>query len=136
MPRTAKKAAPVVQPVTQMKPRRRSTKVVSIKGSQVTAAERKLRDFVAHLPAEFIECRQYNHAWTGHTVETGRDRYTVTLRCLRCKSYAREILSRDGSREGKRSIQYVEGYLAVGMGRMTPQVRAAVRLESVHRQVG
>ncbi len=97
------------------------------------AATQRLLDFVADLPLEFLECRQYNHAWTGETVHSGKKQYQVTLRCLRCKSYAREVLLEDGSREGKRQIQYVEGYLAHGMGRLDGRGRSALRLEGVHR---
>lgn len=104
---------------------------------RISAAEaatlKRLREFVADLPAEFLECRQYNHAWTGYTVESGKGQYTVTLRCLRCKSFAKEVLTQDGSREGKRHIQYVEGYLAHGMGRLDGDARAALRLEGVKR---
>lgn len=132
MPRTAKKTAAPSRPTSR--PRLRN--VVSIQAAEHRAAEKRLRAFVADLPAEFLECRQYNHAWTGYTVESGRKQYTVTLRCLRCKSFAREVLAQDGSREGTRTIQYVEGYLAHGMGRMTGEARSALRLEGVHRHVG
>lgn len=122
-------------PTTAVRQRRTTAEPKTNIIAMERASLRRLRQFVADLPAEFLECRQYNHAWTGHTVTRGKKQYTVVLLCLRCKSHAREILSDDGSREGKRSIQYVEGYLAHGMGRLDGQARAALRLEGVHRNL-
>jgi hypothetical protein len=103
--------------------------------TKVTPINRKAKQFAEKLPAEFLECRQYRHAWSAHTVQTGKSTYTVTIRCLRCKSLATEVIDQTGQREGNRHINYAEGYLARGLGRMDGTALAAVRLENLHRQI-
>ena len=97
------------------------------------ASIRRLRQFAAALPAEFLECRQYGHAWTAYTVGRGKRTFEVTIDCMRCKSKAIETLDINGNREGNRRIRYVEGYLCHGMGRLDGRARAVLRLEGVHR---
>jgi len=123
--------AALAKPVV-LKPATKATTTLRVPESE---ALQRLREFVDHLPIEYLECRQYNHAWTGHTVQSGRDGFQVTLRCLRCQSQATESLTRDGSRDGKRHIHYVEGYLARGMGRLTGRGRDIVRLAGVNRHL-
>lgn len=97
------------------------------------ATRRRIEKFVADLPIEFLECRQFGHAWTASTVTKTGGRFEVTIRCLRCASYAVERLRSDGVRNGKRNIQYVEGYLSHGLGRLDGAARAALRLELADR---
>ena len=100
-------------------------------------AMRAFQQWAATLPGAFLECRQYGHAWTGLTVATGRRNYEVTLRCMRCTSTASEVLSkRNGVREGRRKIAYVEGYLAHGLGPNTSEKRSFMRLEAAARLAG
>lgn len=97
------------------------------------ATRRQMQRFVADLPTEFLECRQFGHAWTAHTVAKTGGRFEVTIRCMRCTSQAVERLRSNGLRNGKRNIQYVDGYLSHGMGRLDTSARAVLRLELANR---
>lgn len=93
--------------------------------------------FARELPAEFIGCRARQHLWEPATATWDREAraYDIGERCARCASTRRQLISQRG--EVLRSvIDYAEGYLAKGIGRIVGDAKDAVRLEMVTRMVG
>ena len=97
--------------------------------------ENDVLTFIQNLPPDYLECRQYGHAWGPHEVHVDQGIYDVTIQCSRCFSSAREVISRRGERLRKRSVRYSEGYLTKGLGRLDGDTRSMLRLEGVLRMV-
>lgn len=101
-----------------------------------------LEGAVHELPTKYIQCRDFAHSWKGHDarrVESteGRRRfafYEVILRCTRCDTKRLRRISPDGHIMGS-SYEYADNYLLKGVGRMTSDDRAVVRLESTLRLI-
>jgi len=90
---------------------------------------KRLRD----LPDEFLACRDLRHAWEelGYFRERGSGRgggpIIRKLRCLRCGTLRRDILSNSFAEKTTHYYGHPEGYRLEGMG------RAAI--EEVRREV-
>lgn len=87
-------------------------------------------------PLSFRECRSYRHPWSASTVDYDKraDEYTETLVCPRCTAERVSILDGEGYTLTSK-IKYPTGYLLQGAGRVAPEHRAALRLESVRRRL-
>lgn len=85
---------------------------------------------------EYLKCRRWGHAWKEwRYVERPEEgvRSRTILRCGRCKQKAHDDMDYLGY--ALRTIQYEEDYLAPkGMGRLTREDRALLRLEIDERQ--
>lgn len=94
---------------------------------------RQVQQFAQGLSQEFLECRQYGHAWKPYTVDSGGGLYEVTIRCSRCTSEGVDTVNRRGQRIRPRRPRYAQGYLASGMGRMTGEAASVIRMEMIQR---
>lgn len=85
------------------------------------------------MPDNFIQCRDYRHAWRPFHVEELRDGgFEQILRCSRCKSKRIRLIGSRGQLV-KREYDYTKGYVIKGMGRLTGNELDAMRLESIMR---
>jgi len=79
---------------------------------------------------DFLECRDFMHAWKAHTVERESGGFRETLRCSRCGTFKVRILNRWGYIIKSHHGPYPDGYLRPkGEGRMTKKDRAQARLQ-------
>lgn len=96
------------------------------------------RDEVAeladHWPAAFLACRNYGHQWAPlRAVINARGWVDVRELCPRCTSERSYEMSPRGRVYGHPSIDYAEGYLASGLGRIQGEAKEAVRAGSIRR---
>lgn len=96
-----------------------------------------LDNWLADVDPNFLNCRRFGHAWVEWRYQA-RPAVGVlsrtTLRCTRCQQKAFDDL--DYSGYNTRQIQYDDDYLApVGMGHLSTDDRAKLRLESERRRV-
>lgn len=105
------------------------------KSSQLTELERQIQA----KSEEYLACRELRHHWDGYTAHySAADRSVIqrTLKCVRCAAEKdQEISSRSGMILWTGAVRYPEGYLFVGVGRMTTEAMGAVRLASVTNQL-
>jgi len=83
---------------------------------------------------DHLQCRDFGHSWrprTARWIETEKC-YETELRCQRCTSIRLRYLSARGDIISSR-YQYADGYTVKGLGRLTGDDRAQIRLESVLR---
>lgn len=92
-------------------------------------------EFAEGLPDTFLECRELGHLWRPyHATFNEYGGYDRVLRCSRCYTKRVQVITRRGV-VVKNSYLHPEGYLHVGMGRITGDARGAMRLVSLQRQV-
>jgi hypothetical protein len=83
-----------------------------------------------------LTCRDYGHAWRPLTARYAEEGSIVrTQRCTRCRTEREQTLSLSGMVLGGH-YAYPEGYLAPrGIGRLTADHRAVLRVESIRRLI-
>jgi hypothetical protein len=87
------------------------------------------------MPENFIQCRDYMHAWKPYGAKLNPDRtYTSTLRCNRCSTLKVRTVNHHGSILSVH-YDYPEGYTISGSGRLDGDARDRIRLRSVLRQI-
>jgi hypothetical protein len=87
---------------------------------------------VEDIPEQFILCRDLLHAWQPYDARISRKHREIerVMRCLRCATLKVQVFSLEG--ELKRSrYEYVEGYLLKGVGHLTVDDRARLRVLDV-----
>lgn len=87
------------------------------------------------VPEDYLLCRELRHAWGPYTAAYMKGRRNVierTLQCKRCTAKKdQQISGTDGSILWSGQIEYPEGYLFTGVGRLTSEAMGVVRLASV-----
>lgn len=85
-------------------------------------------------PDEYLECRTYGHDWrpSRATWNPAYRYYLVTQLCPRCLS-ERRIDMNDRGHVVNQWIDYAEGYLSKGLGRIVGDGRDALRLATIER---
>lgn len=88
---------------------------------------------------EHIQCRDFSHSWRPFTASVVRygnrgSAYEQQLRCSRCRSIRRRLLSMTGSVITS-NYDYSDGYIIKGLGRLTGTEKDHLRLVSVQRLV-
>lgn len=79
-----------------------------------------------------IVCRANNlHAWKPFTARRGRGYILLTQRCTRCFNRRTAEMDEQGYLITRWKIEYREGYLLKGLGRVGPDGRAALRLATL-----
>lgn len=83
-----------------------------------------------------LHCRDFGHSWRSHSARYLPDQrvYERTLRCSRCRTLRNQWISERGDylRTG---YKYAAHYQMRGVGRLTVDHRAQLRLASVQRDV-
>jgi hypothetical protein len=82
-----------------------------------------------------LQCRDFGHAWRPYTArwDTDEKAYEQQIRCSRCKTVRKRLLTRTGAYARNPKYDYTPGYLFPGLGRLSKDDRNWVRLESVLR---
>ena len=97
-----------------------------------------MQQWSAGLPDSYLLCRDMGHLWRPFRAWwSDQDReYKRVLRCGRCKTERHQAISAAGIVNENHYV-YAEGYVApAGTGRMDPEGRGTLRLESVLRLIG
>lgn len=118
--------------------RRAATKVEPPKISRERRAGQTSSDLelaIAEMKPEFVRCRDGNHHWMPHTVRTASYGYERIRKCDSCMSFRSTLLDHRGYVIEDKGINYTDGYVLVGLGRLSGDDRAAVRLNQVKREV-
>lgn len=86
------------------------------------------------LPDNFLRCRELSHNWSPYTASINNRTRTIyrVLRCTRCKARKHQDLTPRGH-VVRTHIQYAEGFLHKGKGRIVGEARDVLRLASVMR---
>lgn len=91
------------------------------------------------MPEDYLLCRELRHAWGPYTAAYMRGQRNVierTLQCKRCKGRKdQQISGKDGSILWSGQIEYPEGYLFTGVGRITSETMGVIRLASITHQL-
>jgi hypothetical protein len=87
---------------------------------------------VQGLRPEFLQCRDYGHAWRKFTAKwlPSFNLYDVREKCMRCDTTRARSIGRHGERLGAQ-YEYPDGYQMTGMGRLSGDDRDVIRLASV-----
>jgi hypothetical protein len=98
-----------------------------------TAHESRVSAFVQNMPDAHIECRDFGHSWKPQTA-TWLDDGTIerVLACSRCTTRRYQALDRKGYILSSH-YAYPEHYLIEGVGRLTADDRAMVRISNIDR---
>lgn len=85
-------------------------------------------------PVEFLKCRTNMHNWEEYNCEVRDNGVTLVevLRCSVCASEKRIEMSNTGWVR-RDWIDYSEGYLSAGLGRISGDSRAILRMEKMAR---
>ena len=79
---------------------------------------------------EFLECRDYGHAWAPYEVEkVAARRYLVRLRCSRCETVRSRLMSATGELLRSNVYIYPKGYLQKGGALHTKEGRTGIRAQ-------
>jgi hypothetical protein len=93
---------------------------------------RTLDEAIEHWSDGVIECRsEFQHQWRRLTVAHRPGFYTVRQRCTRCRNERERDLNERGYVVSPWRRSYRPGYLLVGLGRLTEDSRARLRLVSL-----
>lgn len=81
----------------------------------------------------YLHCRDLMHNWKTKSARRIQNTFEHVIECLSCGAEKTRILSRRGEILASRFTHYPEGYVMKGTGRLTHDMRAAVRLEALSR---
>jgi hypothetical protein len=83
-----------------------------------------------------LACRDLGHNWRANSAAwVPKERvYERSLRCTRCRNLRHQILNERGEVISN-SYEYRKGYLIKGLGRLSGESRAVLRLEAVQRTI-
>lgn len=91
----------------------------------------------ADLPDQFLPCREISHQWVPLSASWDDEAriYLRSLRCRICHTRKHQRLLPDGHIASSK-MEYPDGYLVKGQGRMRTWQRDELRLRLVNRQIG
>ncbi len=83
------------------------------------------------IPDDYLLCRDLGHAWAPHDVKVSRKAGEIhrVLKCRNCPTERTQILSTSGFIVRSR-YEYPEGYVLPGIGRLSSDDRAHIRVSS------
>jgi hypothetical protein len=92
---------------------------------------------VDDIPTEYLICRDLGHAWAPHDVKISRKYGEIhrILKCRQCPTTRTQVLSIDGGLK-KNRYEYPEHYTLRGVGRLTIDDRATIRVASTQVMKG
>ncbi|GAA4907974.1 hypothetical protein [Streptomonospora salina] len=91
-----------------------------------------LLDQAAEMGEYVLECRDVGHIWKDWTVARLRHGFEQTMRCSQCGTERVRFIDPEGYIDSSH-YRYPDGYLVHGLGRLTVDHRAALRLELLQR---
>lgn len=93
------------------------------------ATPRAVRKAALSMDEQHLHCRDYGHSWQPYSVaEEGRG-FVRELICS-CEAIRKDRLDRRGGVVSS-GIDYPEGYLLKGLGRVTGETKGIIRLQSI-----
>ena len=90
---------------------------------------RTVRAAIKQMADEHLHCRDYGHTWTHYTVKSHSSGYEQALLCTRCEAQRVRLLDLRG-RVVSNYYRYPDGYRVEGLGYMSVEDKAQVRLAS------
>lgn len=92
---------------------------------------------VDDIPDEYLLCRDLGHAWAPSDVKISRKFGEIhrILQCRSCPTQRTQVLSLDGGLK-KNKYDYPEHYTLHGIGRLTVDDRAHIRVVSTNHMKG
>jgi hypothetical protein len=94
--------------------------------------QRTLHDAIDQWSDGVIECRaEFQHQWRRSTVAHRPGVYTIRQRCARCRNERERDISETGYVLTKWRRTYRPGYLLTGLGRLSEDSRATLRIASL-----
>lgn len=94
----------------------------------------EVRKFIKNQPVEYLLCRERNHPWDDDSAKRVRGGYERVLICPRCGAKKHQKLDRR-CHVISDHIEYPEGYLNEGGGRIDTDGRDLIRMTNVKRQL-
>lgn len=82
-----------------------------------------------------LMCRDVGHVWDHWKVFRAVDGYEQTMQCKRCTTERTRFLDRQGYLVGGSRYVYPAGYLLSGLGFMSQDHRAELRMELINRSL-
>ena len=100
-----------------------------------TEAESLLDTALGAYPDEYLSCRDTGHSWKPATAVRRPDKNIErVLACVRCEARRTQLLDPRGYVLGS-SYVYNKGYQFTGVGRLTTDGRARLRLTNILRNL-
>lgn len=98
----------------------------------LTPRQASISDAVETMPATFVYCRDFGHAWRPwRTRWIDKERvYSSELRCTRCHTVRERLISASGGIVSSH-YEYAEGYQIHGLGQLSSGDRDTIRLASM-----
>lgn len=89
------------------------------------------------IPTEYLICRDLGHAWAPHDVKISRKYGEIhrVLQCRQCPTQRTQVLGIDGGLK-KNRYEYPEHYTLRGVGRLSIDDRAHIRVASTNVMKG
>jgi hypothetical protein len=82
------------------------------------------------VPAQFVMCRAWQHAWDYHDVQRDGRILIQSLHCIRCGAMKYvKMDGRTGEPVGNTSMKYPDGYLMPEGGPLTHAERVGLKLD-------
>lgn len=89
---------------------------------------------VQQIPERYLNCRAFGHPWKPYDVEQRPNdpnkRYVQELLCTRCDTLRAIFMDEDARIKGN-AYFYPEGYVLEGIGRLTADENAYIRLRTM-----
>lgn len=104
----------------------------STKPLSKTQALKKIRSEVTNLKSEFLSCRDTGHVWNLYRIKKIRGGFDRGHFCKSCKTNRKQFISNTGQILST-TYDYDTGYQMVGIGRITSDGKAVMRMESLDR---
>jgi hypothetical protein len=129
--------APALRTTGTPAPRKRGRKSSHLKVVDRSDPNFDLDRVIDDMPIEYVQCRDYMHGWRSFTAKRiDNGLIEQTQRCGRCRSTRTRVLNGRGGVVESWKIDYVDGYLIKGLGRITGADADHVRLRSVEALLG
>lgn len=90
---------------------------------------------IAEIPTDYLQCRDFGHAWQPYTARLAGAEYLSVIRCMRCGTERTRRIGQRGQVLAT-DYHYADGYQIHGLGRLTGTDRDMLRLASVQRLIG
>lgn len=123
--------------VTDIRPsRRRNQPSEAQERLRETASPREVAKAVEAMSTGMLRCRRMRqHKWEPSNAVKIRGGFQEWLACERCDAKKERLYNSRGSIVAYGEIEYPEGYLLVGLGRLDERGRDVINLASLQRDV-
>jgi hypothetical protein len=94
----------------------------------------RLDAVVDGMRVEHLQCRDFGHSWRPFTARQVKHIYEQQLRCSRCHTLRKRLLSMRGEVLSS-SYEYADSYVIKGLGRIVGDEKDHLRLASILKLV-